>query len=750
MGRVYQQQQSSASRIRRRDRGISISSQEGGKGTSEEEGGGVKEKEEEEKDGNVVKKAAPTSKAKSSNNDDNSSTATLCGVVSLLECVTGGGTQPDRTTKRALRSKHREFNTRAQVAWGRRSTTSLKRRDKLQSSSSIVGMAGTASANIPRRCHQPRHLPLQLNPNTRVSFAYELTSIAIVIDASPSLTSTFGMMDNFDIVFGGGEEKKSNSSSTQDSNYCVPLDRLGPLIKSYLKGLVHPIDVPPVSVSGLGVAFGKWTPNLAVTVVAAYPPTSTGEGASAGLLVRDFRVTDEASALKLAEQIKRWALMEVEGVIAQRLCGGRDFSGVNDIASLGSFPLPSIQQMTGSRTSVKSSMRDILSVGDAALATLPPEGRPLLLIATDCCNVHCGGVFDSLSETARVDVPISILDLSSRSIDQTDGNNQNGLCSPLSPLSMSNDSQSLRDMCQTSGGIFLNLTRLDSYIGANVGSAVGTNNSSSPLHGDYHFSFKKRSIKPNALQWYTLFTLSPFTPSGHSSSLRPMGSIGSTGNLRYRSSSIASFSGSSKHSLGKSAEMSNQAPPFMSDIRTRALGGTCVDQERLVLARYNIQHIRIKSLLMTRVVEGYRARRYGHNTQDTDKVSIHMVMPLQIGVVLHYEASFVSSPFHIPTVGQAHIKLEISGSDTDFIQTVKKMFVAHGPESIVLHGRRVSASSKAAAEKVCKLLRWTRKEDYLESYLCLPGWGDTDHFASGSSFLSRLESMSALQRFRRK
>ena len=34
-----------------------------------------------------------------------------------------------------------------------------------------------------KRCHQPRYLPLTLSPNTRVSFAYELTSIAILVHA---------------------------------------------------------------------------------------------------------------------------------------------------------------------------------------------------------------------------------------------------------------------------------------------------------------------------------------------------------------------------------------------------------------------------------------------------------------------------------------------------------------------------------------------------------------------------------------
>ena len=67
---------------------------------------------------------------------------------------------------------------------------------------------------------------------------------------------------------------------------------------------------------------------------------------------------------------------------------------------------------------------------------------------------------------------------------------------------------------------------------------------------------------------------------------------------------------------------------------------------------------------------------------------------------------------------------------------------------MVQQGKRIPPASMAAAEQICKLLRWIRKEDYLDSYLCLPGWGDVDHMSPGSSFLRRLESLSSLQRHR--
>lgn len=112
------------------------------------------------------------------------------------------------------------------------------------------------------------------------------------------------------------------------------------------------------------------------------------------------------------------------------------------------------------------------------------------------------------------------------------------------------------------------------------------------------------------------------------------------------------------------------------------------------------------------------------------------------GVTVHYELSFVSSPYHVPTVGTAHIKLELSGDDVEFILFIKSKF----QEGAVQQSRNLSSVSEKAADRICKLLKWLRKEDYLETYLCLPGWGHIDYFAKDHSFLRRLETLSTLQR----
>ena len=167
----------------------------------------------------------------------------ICGVVSLLECVqqqqhtTNKKATELRAARRALRSKNREFITRAQVAWGTRGdgannnnsssgsgggSSVSKAKQKQKSCNNKNNTTTTSSSSsIRRRCHQPRHLPLPLNPNTRVTFAYELTSIAIVVDASPSLMVTLPTKSSFDWFSSGEEEKKSsggNSTTTLDDD----------------------------------------------------------------------------------------------------------------------------------------------------------------------------------------------------------------------------------------------------------------------------------------------------------------------------------------------------------------------------------------------------------------------------------------------------------------------------------------------------------------------------------------------------
>ena len=819
MGRLQQQQQSQSRSVNRRDRGLSISSQEGGvaKNNSSQTNNDDDGKNNDGKPSNSAIEGKSKSTAKTS--------SCICGVVSLLECVaTAGGAQADRVTRRALRSKHREFNIRAQAAWGTRGSGGGSGGSGPSKSKQQRNNTDKLLRSGHRRCHQPRHLPLPLNPNTRVSFAYELTSIAIVVDASPSLTATttsFGIsmsnnnknnrnnfnsgeeksstpttaMDDDDdgycvpldrlgktlkmyllgliqpidvppvavsgkgVAFGrwtpnlavtvvaaypptsngdkasagllvrdfrvidevsvlelvrqverwalrevegtiaerlcglrdfvgDGEVRRNLGSRSQqhnnnnrllsrldsfslddDDGYCVPLDRLGKTLKMYLLGLIQPIDVPPVAVSGKGVAFGRWTPNLAVTVVAAYPPTSNGDKASAGLLVRDFRVIDEVSVLELVRQVERWALREVEGTIAERLCGLRDFVGDGEVrrnlgsrsqqhnnnnrllSRLDSFSLPSTDQvMSSSNKHVKSSVKELLAVGDVALSTLPSEGRPIILVASDCQNLECTTTFEFLTATDRTDVPLSVIDLSLNSREQEGHHYAFDFTS------------SLPDACQMSGGIFLHRELLESCVKAKAGSAarqkltdLQSSQTTAPLddhqtrfQGDIHFCSKKRSVRqvrPNALQWYTLFSLSPFTPGGYllSSTPRPIKSASTSGFFHSSSVSLTSLVNAKQIPNKLHTDRRTSMDESKSNDVVPILSPTTTSQERIMFSKYSIQPVRIKSLLMSRVLEGYRARRYGQTSQDSDKVSIHFTLRLaECDVVLHYEVSFVS------------------------------------------------------------------------------------------------------------
>ena len=668
LGRLQQQQQSLRGSSRR-ERGLSISSHEGAASNNNNT--------DNTKDDGKSKATAEKSSSKRKSSSDTTTTTTksncICGVVSLLECVASGG---DRATRRALRAKHREFNTRAQAAWGTRGNTSNNNKKKNSSSRAGGGGAGGSgsgsgpsqpkskrqqkSSGSSKRCHQPRHLPLPLNLNTRVTFAYELTSIAIVVDASPSLTATassssssFGSLSNYNYWGGSfvGSEEKNSSITLDDDGCCVPLDRIGKTLQKYLLGLIQPIDIPPVAVSGRGVAFGQWTPNLSVTVVAAYPPTAQGEEGSAGLLVRDYRVVNEDSVLELVRQVERWALREVEGTIAERLCGDgvneRDFggngqqgSGLSRLDSFSSLPLN--DQALSSKSNVRSSVKELLAVGDAALSTLPSEGRPIILIASDCQNLECTTTFEFLTATERTDVPFSVIDLSLNSYSHQGSHSQ------------------LADICQLSGGIFLHRELLESCVKAKAGSTAKQKPSTdkqqpqkssalddhqSRFQGDIHFCSKKRSVRPNALQWYTLFILSPFTPGGIAvSAIHPM-------KLMSSSTSTLSLTSLANSKQTSTRLLSDKRMP-VDDNKVQDTSifspSTTATQERIMFSKYCIQPVRIKSLLMSRVLEGYRARKYGQSSQDSDKVSIHFTLRIaECDVALHYEVSFVSFTWYL-------------------------------------------------------------------------------------------------------
>lgn len=178
------------------------------------------------------------------------STATPCGVVQLLECIPTRPLQKlSRLQKRSLRNSIKSFNQTAEAR---------------------------------SRIHEPAFLPLRLNPSTRVYFAYESTRLALVLDASPSMVSTFGHSD--------------------DCHTC-PLDKVGKMARVLFQALV---EVIPSNTKN------AWQPDLSVTVMAVYP-----EG-DPSLLVRDYRVRTTTQAQELAHRLQSWACQTVEAEISRR------------------------------------------------------------------------------------------------------------------------------------------------------------------------------------------------------------------------------------------------------------------------------------------------------------------------------------------------------------------------------------------------------------------------------------------------
>jgi hypothetical protein len=329
-------------------------------------------------------------------------------------------------------------------------------------------------------CHEPSHLPLKLSPTTRVSFAYEVTKVAFCLDASPTLVTTFG-----------------NGLGGIEDDVCCALDRLGGMSRTFFKALTKPITAP-------WLADPKgWRPIIAVTVVAVYPNVAGGSDTS--LLVRDFRVHDIDSAERLAQEISQWALKEVENETTLRMShtstGGRD---------------------SWSRLSPSSSLRDLLDAGNEALSLLPSHARPCIVLATDCRSVTCEHILDVINDPELVDTPFVVLDLSSSSShlpvppakrfqDKASFLSYDPGSSSNFPLHQSDESELLFGLCRATGGAFFD-SELLTEAAHTVAGKVSEN---SPIADDSYFSFKRRALRPNAIQWYTLFSLSPLTPSIH-------------------------------------------------------------------------------------------------------------------------------------------------------------------------------------------------------------------------------------------
>lgn len=626
-------------------------------------------------------------------NDDNGfyPPIPVCGVYRLLECA------PmvlwhrfNRRQKRTLKNQICEFNSAS---------------EKVYKEGAVL-------------CYEPQELPLRCIPSTRVFFGYEVTRIAFCVDASASLTSTFGIV----------------GSSSINSGPLCPLDRLPEMAKLFFSSLVEPISSASLSES--------WIPRLAVTVLAVYPMGATSE---TDLLVRDFQVYDSETARVLTDQMEAWLLSDVEFGISERRCRRQAGNAWSD-------PIYS------------SNLRHILEAADYALDVLSSEARPVIVVATDGRSVSCDGIVDVFLDVDRVDIPVHVLDLSFPETHFVDGSTidhgfhpsrdaVNFLIydpgGPLGfPLHLTDDTESLFIVCRATGGCFLDLHLLSEAAKNTAGHQLATDVPSQQAH-----SFRRRFVKMNGLQWLTLFSLSPLSPTFHASlgklipplylQKRLTRSMTENGATTIPASS--DYLDGSRHPVGNGRDTSGESNRIHKSESFAALSNRRQHtQARTTFSTYIVSPVRIKALLLTRIKEGYRTKQYLLSTHDTDKVFIQFSLPVEFGTVLHYELSYkaLSSENHM--VGSAHIKVELSG-DPGFVHQVKKDFLR--PAIHASEGRLISVRQKKSA-RLCQVFRCTRTEDILQSYLKPPHqW--SDQFASPDSpFVKRLASLTKIQRKR--
>jgi hypothetical protein len=405
--------------------------------------------------------------------------STFCGVAAVLECVPKDS-KLRTDQRRKLKSELRQFNARSHRARIERTAP----------------------------CFAPSALPMRLSFGSSVVFGYESTRIAFVVDASPTLTCTYGFGTDHTLLI----------DTDNDADVCCPLDRLVPMARTFFASLVQPVPVQsPIpnhredraaSIS----SSSAWIPDIAVTVMAVFPraSVSTMSGSSNNsslLLVRDYRVNDSASASLLVRKMEEWVTGPLEAEIASRLANpAAGFAAV--AAGIAATTMP---QHT-------SHLSDLLSAGDVMLSTLSSSARPVIVLATDARALSVESMMvDVATDPDRIDVPLVVLDVSSPESHTTnhpsstldlahhDGGQQSGKqfhmlsydpTGPAFPLFLSDDSEALYGICRATGGAFYDAQLLNEAARTIAGKVPVE----SPLFADHIFSSKRHAVRANAVR----------------------------------------------------------------------------------------------------------------------------------------------------------------------------------------------------------------------------------------------------------
>ena len=385
--------------------------------------------------------------------DASSSRPPQCGIAQVLECIP---------------SVHHNRLSRQQRSFLKTSLMQLNQR--------------LDASDLP--CMEPTRLPVRLNAQTRVSFAYETTRVALLIDASPSMTATFGV---------------SQMESTDDG-CCCPMDRLPGMARTLIHALAEQVPLP--------YRQGYWQPKLSITVLAVYPAVNGDEnGDRTSLLVRDWTVSDSSSAETLSRHLQDWVFHTVEEEVASRVRRRTSKSlGIN------------LETFADGKILAPTTFTDWWQAGKAALAALTSAARPCIIVATDGRSVSTDR---GLDDPDGRDTPVFILDLSSPVQPRQSEDNPMQLMQSMMqedpgadfPLYMSDDREALFHISRTTGGCLWDRALLFEAANTRVGQVPPD----SPLAVDQYLGKLVRKhqphmIRPNAVQWYTLFSLSPLSP----------------------------------------------------------------------------------------------------------------------------------------------------------------------------------------------------------------------------------------------
>jgi hypothetical protein len=239
---------------------------------------------------------------------------------------------------------------------------------------------------------------------------------------------------------------------------------------------------------------------------------------------------------------------------------------------------------------------------------------------------------------------------------------------------------------------------------------------------DQYLVNKRRALRPNAVQWYILFSVSPLTQS--TMPAFPQTLVHPAGNLVPPEHVLRNTGVPLVHQRSIVVRRIDRQPQHLGDFSACKLCAKYTDvgsgltgesrrpPNRTTFSTYMVNPVHIKGLLVARAKEGYRAKKFGTSTHDSDKISIQLTFPIEHGTVVHYELQYKALNPRKPLIGVAHVKVEVYGN-RNFVQKMKNEFLSY------------TSGRNGEASRLVKVVWWLRREDLMQSFLCPVTWGES-------------------------